>query len=316
LAKSILISGATGFIGGNIVRYFQSKDFKIYAPRYEGISEEKHAKIGVEILDLDTTLFPKIDMVIHTAARVHCMKDNQISEDLYDLYTKTNVEYTRRVASFALKSNIPKFVFLSSVKVYGNKEGCFSEISSCKPDDFYGSSKRDAENLLLDLYKAKEASLVILRLPMVYGEGNKGNILSLLYTASRGIPLPLGAAKKKRSFVYVGNIVDLCFRIYCFKIHGIRGIFNVTDGTDITSKELYSYICENFSTRFSTLYVPEVCFNVLSMLLPSTKSLFGRLFSEYCFEIKKVEQFFNWKPPISTKQGITNTSDWFKEVNK
>src|SRR5690606_33743791 len=138
----------------------------------------------------------------------HVLDDR--SPDPLAEYRRIKVAVTRKLAQQAARSGVRRFVFLSSLKVNGESTTSrpFSEHDEPRPEDAYGISKREAEDVLRTIGSETGMEIVILRPPLVYGPGVKGNFLRLLNAVAKGVPLPLASIDNRRSLVYVGNLVD------------------------------------------------------------------------------------------------------------
>lgn len=262
--------------------------------------------------------------MVHLAARVHQMNDT--APDALSQYRKSNLELTVNLAKTAIQKNIKTFVFISTVKVVGEKPGRYSESDACHPTDPYGISKLEAENALLELFGDQSVSkCIILRLPMVYGPGNKGNMLSLMKAAERRIPLPISAAKNRRSFIYVENICDAVTTVLASisEPGKLCSRFFIRDKTDATSSFLYNQIFEMMNQKKGTFWVPRKVFDISAFIgeqleqkanirTPLSKSVIARLFDEYRFSMKKFCGTYNWNPPISTNEGLKRTVEWYR----
>lgn len=146
-----------------------------------------------------------MDVVAHLAVCVHQMKENATNP--LDKYREANRDFTLKLASMTLEAGVRNFVYASTVKVVGEGGQTTEPLTEDTPfasEDPYGVSKMEAEKGLFELFsKQTNARCTIFRLPMVYGPGNKVNMLTLLKVAKMGVPLPLGAASGKRSMAYV-----------------------------------------------------------------------------------------------------------------
>jgi len=178
--------------------------------------------VGDIALDPDwMTALEAIDVVVHLAARVHIV-DDKAAEPL-SAFRQVNLAGTRALAETAVLSGVRRFIYISSVKVNG--EGCekpFTERDIPAPEDPYGVSKWEAEQILHKVAVETGLEIVILRPPLVYGPGVKANFLSLLKLLDRAIPLPLSSINNLRSFIYIGNFVDDLLE----KFYGMDRFFN------------------------------------------------------------------------------------------
>ena len=306
----IFITGGSGFIGSHIIEAFLKDGFDIVCYAKDKATELNLLSRGLNVCtDIDD--MPTVDVCIHLAARVHKMHEKK-SVDLLSDYRKVNVMFSTEVAKKAIELKVKKFIFFSSVKVYGNHAGTYSEFSELLPDDPYGISKYEAEKDLSDMFKEQHTSqLIVLRLPMVYGEGNKGNILSLLNAARCGLFMPLLNANNKRSFVYVKNIVSAVNQIVVFSFSGNIGIYNLTDSIPISTRNLYEIICKAMNRSARLFAFPKIIAVGFSLLFIKFRDVYSRLFDEYVFSVEKFCDDFNWKPPYSINNGIEATVSWY-----
>ncbi|RYA23178.1 epimerase [Malaciobacter halophilus] len=187
---NLLITGSTGFVGN----YFTQK----YKDKYE-IKTFSFLKDDINTLDCND-----VDVVFHLSALVHQMGGASVEE-----YEKVNVTQTLELAKKAKKSGVGHFIFMSTVKVYGEETtSVYTESSECKAEDEYGKSKLKAEQELLK-FEDESFNVSIIRTPIVYGYGVKANIKSLVNLVNKISILPFGKIENKRSMVYIGNLCHL-----------------------------------------------------------------------------------------------------------
>ena len=341
-----LITGANGFIGLELLNEISLAGISSKAI----IREESHrAKLESftkdiflgEIANLldSKAIFSGIYGVVHLAGRAHKMNDQ--SENPLAEYRKVNRDMTLNLAQASLEAGVKKFVFISSVKVVGDgwqkNESRQNEVISkiitesdeCRPDDPYGISKWEAEQELTRLFSGQsDAQCIILRLPMVYGPGNKGNMLTFLKAASKGIPLPIKAARAKRSMIYVKNVCNAILKILQDKrsCRPTVQTYFINDGQDITSGELYSIISQAYNGNKGVFFMPEGLFRlggitgswlekIFDKKLLLNKELVSRLFDEYRFSSESFCRDYDWKPPHTLEQGIKDTVGWHKSLS-
>src|SRR5205823_3921624 len=150
---------------------------------------------------------------------------------------------TERLARAAAQAGVKRFVFMSSIKVNGERtptDRPFRATDAPNPQDRYGRSKGDAERALARVAEETGLEVVVLRPPLVYGPGVRANFLRLVRLVERGWPLPFGAIRNRRSLVYVGNLVDLL--VLAATRADARGTFLVSDGADLSTPALATEI--------------------------------------------------------------------------
>jgi len=313
--KRILVTGANGFVGQALCRALNGNGYFIRAAVR---SNEKLAQLpeGVEYCIVGevgsgtgwSTALEGIDTVIHLASRVHLMQDN--SSDALSEYRKINTAGTKRLASLAAQSGVSRFIFLSSIKVNGEytgegNAGSFCETDTPDPQDNYAVSKWEAEQALTEIGKESGLETVILRPPLVYGPGVKANFLSLLKIIDSEVPLPFAAIKSKRSFIYLGNLVDIISK--CIMSPKVSGqTFLVSDGEDIAIPQLMKTIAKSMGRDPVLLPIP-VGFLKLFGRISGRKSKVGRLVRPLVINNGKIVGALNWKAPYSLSEGIELT---------
>ncbi|GGY76490.1 UDP-glucose 4-epimerase [Marinobacter zhanjiangensis] len=246
------------------------------------------------------------DVVVHCAARVHVMADS--AADPLTEFRRVNVDGSLDLARRAAEVGVRRFVFISSVKVNGEHTDYrppFEADEPPGPEDPYGISKREAEDGLRALARETGMEVVIVRPPLVYGPGVKGNFRSLLKLARLPIPLPFGVIENRRSLVYLENLVDF---IVCVAQHpqAANETFLVSDGKDMSTTQLLRVLRRSTGSAAMLLPVPVVCFWWAGALL-GKKPLVQRLCGSLQLDISKARQLLSWSPPFSVEEGLANT---------
>lgn len=277
--KKLLITGSNGFVG----KYFINK----YKNKYE-IKTFSFLKDDINSLDCSD-----IDVVFYLSALVHQMGGSSSEE-----YERVNVIQTLQLAKKAKESGIKQFVFMSTVKVYGEETNTkYSEKSECHPEDEYGKSKLKAEH---ELKKLEDESfrVSIIRTPIVYGYGVKANIKSLVKLVNKVSILPFGNIQNKRSMVYIGNLCHLVDEVIKQEK---SGIFLASDDEPISTTRLIELISKNLDKKVYLIKIPFFQ-SLLKLLKPSFyKRLYGSLEIDNAITKEKL----NLKNPYSVEEGIS-----------
>lgn len=311
--KHILLTGASGFVGSTLVPTLVTQGASVRCVVRSPLEIAGAEIETVPVLDGQTVwnhCLEGIDTVIHCAGRAHVMHD--LYADPLPEYRHINVEATINLARQAAAAGVKRFIFMSTVKVNGEqtmKERPFTEKDAPMPQNPYAVSKYEAEQALLKLAAETQLEVVIIRSPLIYGEGVKANFLSLLKMVHLGIPLPLGAIENKRSFVYLENLHSL---IMCCIEHpnAANQIFLVSDGQDLSTPELLRYCATAMGVGAHLIPVPE-SWCMISASLFGHEDAIHRLFDTLQVDISKAKKLLDWEPPISVQIGLHKTVQHF-----
>lgn len=276
----ILITGAASFVGRNFIDNSENKvvdEISLFANKPE---------------DID---FNRYDIVIHLVAIVH--QSRRIHDDKY---FKINRDLCLEVAEHARRGGVKQFIFLSTVKVYGEfipNSGPWNEDSVCLPEDSYGKSKYEAE-LALRKMETRDFIVSIIRTPLVYGVGVKANMLSILRLVDRFPVLPLARVNNKRSFTSAENLVAFIDRII---VQRASGIFIAMDEKPLSTTDLVNLISRYLNKKVYLFRMPKLIVESGKYLIPK---IFDRLYGSFEMDNSKTLRELNFKAPVSTEEGI------------
>ncbi|MCU0552157.1 MAG: SDR family oxidoreductase [Leptolyngbya sp. Prado105] len=310
-----LVTGATGFVGSLLCDTL-SQHHQVYGvirSETATLPDSVQPILVSSLTDLaQHAVLSEIDIVIHLAARVHQMNDT--AADPLSEFRAVNTEATKSLAIAAATAGVKRFVYLSSIKVNGEEQSTpYTERSKPQPNDPYGISKWEAECALNDIAATSNLEVVILRPPLVYGAGVKANFLNLMKLVRKGIPLPLGAIQNQRSFVYVGNLVDVIAT--CATHANAAGrTFLVSDNTDVSTTELVRKIAKSMGKPIRLVAIPPVLLTNLAQIFGKTATI-DRLFGSLTIDSSALRQTLNWQPPFSLEQGLEHTARWFQDTH-
>ena len=304
---NIVLTGATGFLGTRVADQIDRQgDLNLtrIVRRAEPAVGER--EVVIDSLDACTdwsTALKNQEVVIHAAARAHIMRE-EVADPLAE-YRNVNVDGTLNLARHALEAGVKRFVFVSSIKVNGEQTAlgrCFTSEDSPAPEDPYGISKWEAEQGLRDIAAETGMEVVIIRPPLVYGPGVKGNFASMINLVARGLPLPLGAVYNKRSLVALDNLVDLI--ITCIAHPGAANqTFLVSDGEDLSTTQLLEGVADAMGKPSRLIPVPASILQFGATLL-GKKAVAQRLLGSLQVDISHTQKCLNWTPPLTVKQGL------------
>nr|WP_244151833.1 hybrid nucleoside-diphosphate sugar epimerase/sugar transferase [Malonomonas rubra] len=312
-----MVTGATGFIGRALCSLLVSSGYHVRravrtaadSPQ-DGIPQIDTVTVG-DIgpeTEWDQALLG-IDVVVHLAARVHFMKEPEA--DPAAVYHHVNTAAAEQLARSAVKQGVKRFVFLSTAKVNGEETGVkpFTEQDQPAPQDPYAHSKFNAETLLKNLVAETGMEVVVIRPPLVYGPGVKGNFKTMLSLVAKGIPLPFGAVNNKRSLVSVDNLVDLIAT--CIKHPAAANqIFMVADGEDLSTAELLQRIGQAMNKSARLIAVPAGLLQSVAAVL-GKDAMAQRVLGSLQVDISKAKNVLDWKPPCSVDAGLQRCIDHF-----
>jgi UDP-glucose 4-epimerase len=285
-SMTVAVTGATGFVGQRFMNYKRDR----YDLRPVSLRAVKPSAISLR--DVDT--------LVHLAGKAH---DMSLQDEA--VYFDINYSITRELAEHAIESGVKHFIYISSVKVYGEgSETPLHESSPCHPEDPYGRSKLKAEEFLLSL-KSLDFTVSIVRPPVVYGPNVKGNIIRLLGAIEKGRPLPLGNTGNQRSMVFVDNLIELIHRIIDTRT---TGIFVAGDEKPLSTDELIRLISDEMGKNIRLVTVPGVLRKAMKALKPG---LYKRLFGSFVIDNSNTNQRLDFKPPYSTEYGIGEMVKWY-----
>ncbi|WP_429884717.1 UDP-glucose 4-epimerase family protein [Geoalkalibacter halelectricus] len=299
----ILLTGATGFVGSGLCSRLKAEGRDIRRAVRRQSSEGDTQAVGD--IGPDTSwgkALNGIDTVIHLAARAHIMNDG--ASDPLREFRRVNVDGTLNLARQAAASGTKRFIFLSTIKVNGEQTPPglpFTENSRSAPEDPYGISKHEAEQGLVEIARETGMEIVIIRPPLVYGPGVKGNFASMMRWIAKGIPLPLGAIHNQRSLIALDNLVD--FIITCIDHPAANQTFLVADGEDLSTTDLLRRVGQAMGKPARLIPVPMGLLKAGAALL-GKKAMAQRLYGNLQVDTSKAREVLGWVPPVSVDAGL------------
>jgi UDP-glucose 4-epimerase len=301
----LLLTGYSGFVGSQLLNNLESGYTLSLLGRTppKNIGFDFHQSELNEISDFGQAL-SDINTVIHCAARAHIMNDD--AQDSLAEFRKVNTLGTLNLAKQAVAAGVKRFIYISTIKVNGESTtvgASYKASDNSAPIDPYGQSKAEAEQLLLALGKSSGMEIVIIRPPLVYGEGVKANFASLMNLVGKGLPLPFRAINgNKRSMVSVYNLVDLI--VTCIKEpKAANQIFLVSDDNDLSTAEMVALMSKVHGKTNLALPVPVWIFDLAAKIL-NKQDIVSRLTGSLQLDIEHTKKTLDWQPPYSVEHGF------------
>ncbi|PKG88818.1 nucleoside-diphosphate sugar epimerase [Psychrobacter sp. Sarcosine-02u-2] len=313
---NILVTGANGFVGESIVKRLLTTEYQTIASvrKLPKLQQDCEYRLINNLEDNSnlTSVLRDIDVIIHSAARVHMMDDK--SADPLTEFRKVNVEGTLNLARQAVESGVKRFIFISSIKVNGEATELgrpYTEGSKPNPIDPYGVSKYEAEQGLVKIADTTALEVVIIRPSLVYGENVKGNFHSLMKWNYKGIPLPIGGIKQNlRSLVSVDNLVD--FIVTCIEHKDAKNeVFLISDDDDISTAALLEEISKGLGVKNKAVNIPAKFINTAASAIGKS-GVAQRLSGSLQVDISKAKTLLGWHPKYSTSESIQKTARSYK----
>jgi nucleoside-diphosphate-sugar epimerase len=299
---SILLTGASGFVGRELsTKYEISKMVVRDNAKYR--NQSSHI---IKALNATTDwkgAFYNVDTIIHLAGLAHS-KSFSIED-----YQSVNVGGTLHLAAEAAKSNVKRFVFVSSIGVNGTftLEQPFSNLSEPKPHNSYAQSKYDAEVGLTKIAQETGMELVIVRPTLVYGPYAPGNFGMLTRLINKLPCLPFGLIDNKRDFIAVQNLADLL--IICANSPDAAGhIFLASDGETVSIKQFTNAIARGLNKRLIQLPVPATLMRLVARLVGKS-AMAEQLIGNLQVDSSNAQEVLGWVPPYTMEQAMASLSE-------
>lgn len=306
------MTGANGLIGSALCSVLDDGEHQVIrAVRTSTTSQ------GIPVGDLnENTRWGEVlgsgtDVVVHLAGQVSMMEGEagvQASQ-----YHRVNTSGTANLARQCIRHGVKRFIFVSTVKVLGEgKSRPYSDDDLAFPADAYAISKWEAEQVLWQIAAETGMEVVVLRPPLVYGPGVKGNFLRLMQTIDNRRPLPFGAIQNRRSLICLENLTDvirLCLTHPC----AADKTFLVSDGDDVSTPELIRRMADSLERRPFLVPVPVSWIRWTGAMLGKQAAV-GRLLGSLTIDMTPLQKELGWNPPCTMQAGLAATAQWYRKT--
>ena len=313
----VALSGASGFVGRALCRRLLDEGAEVVAacrklsapPLF---SEHLFSQIQVGDIGASTDWSAALDgvgTIFHLAAHVHVIPDAVAASS--EEFFRVNTEGTEHLARSAAASGAKRLVYVSSIKVngkatHGDKK--FTAADTPAPQDPYAVSKWKAEQALHRVARETGLEVVIVRPPLVYGPGVRGNFAQMLDIVAQRIPLPFASVHNLRDLVYVENLVDAL--VTCAAHPAAAGqTYLVCDGESVSTPDLLRRLAAEMQIRSSLFLFPPALLRLVAKVGGKSQQM-ERLLGSLQVDGDKMRTDLNWVPPYSLRQGLHATAKW------
>lgn len=317
------MTGAGGFIGRHVCALLARAGYRVRgagrlpSPATEIGGLNEWIRVGSLGADADWSVaLDGVEAVVHLAGRAHVLRD-KVADPLAE-HRRVNVAGTEALAEQAAQRGVRRFVFMSSIKVNGERTGRladgswqrYTEDDAPSPVDPYGVSKWEAEQTLTRVAKKTGLEVVVLRPPLVYGPGVGANFLRLMRLVDRGWPLPFARVDNLRSLIYVENLADavLC----CLQSEAAAGRTYLVSDADVSTPDLVIAIGRALGRKARLVGLPPVLLR-LGGYLALRGAVAARLIESLAVDDTLIRRELFWSPPCTMKEGLARTVAWFRQ---
>lgn len=296
----VQITGASGFVGQNLLNYLQNHGFET-------------TSLSLRNESWKTNFDTQANAIIHLAGKAHDTKNTSEASD----YFKINTELTKELFDAFLQSEANDFIYFSSVKAAADEvHGVLDENVIANPKTPYGISKLKAEEYILSKELPQGKRMFILRPCMIHGPGNKGNLNLLFGFAKKGLPYPLASYENKRSFLSIEN---LCFAVENLLVQNCAsGVYQLADDEALSTNEVIELAGKSLGKKATLLKVSKSLINAVAkagdkLKLPLNSERLQKLTENYLVSNEKIVKAIGKPFPVSSRDGLLKTFESFRK---
>lgn len=305
--KTVLVTGSTGFLGKNLLAALTQKNYSLKA-LVRKTPQERSEKVNYQLFKGMTEVtdwssyFDKVDVVVHCAARVHILSETE--ENPLEAFRNVNVKASVAMAKAARNAGVKRFIYISSIGVNGAEthESPFNNDTKAAPYSPYTQSKYEAEQKLLAIANESSMDIVVIRPPLIYGPDAPGNFQKLLAAVEKGIPMPFGNSKNRRSFIAVANLTS--FISACIEHPKVSNkVMVVADKTAISTGQLIKAIASAYGKGPRLFSFPSGLLR-FGLELIGKKGLAQQLCGSLEIDSQASCQILDWNHPTSLEETL------------
>ena len=312
---SILITGATGYIGHQLIsKCFDNRLKAAGCVRNQSQSEIFNSESIVieDIVSFDQwdEVLNGFNTVIHLAARAHILSES--SNSSIDEFRKVNRDATLKLAKSASYAGLKRFIYMSTIGVLGDSaqmEYAFNNDSIYNPKEPYAISKMEAEIGLKKISESSGMEVVIIRPPLVYGPAAPGNFKRLLKLVNTGLPLPLAKMDAIKSMISLDNLCDILIRAVSVPLPKFN-TFVVSDGTHWSTASLVRLIAKYMGKKQSLFPVPIFLLKALASAVGKSEDI-HKLAVPLVVDGSVTSELLGWSPAKLPEEGLREAVEFY-----
>jgi nucleoside-diphosphate-sugar epimerase len=314
-AGRVLVTGADGFIGralcARLTAAHISHTGAVRALGPDDTASHDIVALGDFAAADWTSVLRGVDAIVHLAGRAHVATAHDASDPTP--FVVANVHVTRRLLDAAARAGVRRFVLASTIKVYGEATPPgkpFRAGDSAAPRDAYAHSKAGAEAVLWQACRAGTIEGVVLRLPLTYGPGVKGNFARLLEAIAAERRLPLARIDNRRTMLYVGNAVSAIES--AVTVRALAGeTLPISDAESVSTAELAERLARELGVAPRLFHLPAALMRAAGMLV-GRRAAVARLLDTLEVDAGRFRELAQWAPPYTLDQGLAATAARWK----
>lgn len=311
----VLVTGANGFVGSKLVTVILERGWfcrALVRARSNSLPHSVEQVVAGDFSSGSTEIAEAcsgVHSVIHLAGRAHKKGEN----DARAAYTRDNVAVTRSLAAACAANGVRRFVYVSSIKVYGDgsRQVAIDENTPPDPTDAYGETKLLAEAAAQEAVRTSRTEVLIFRPPLIYGPGVKANFLKLMSLVHRGVPLPFKGVRNLRSLIYVRNFADVL--AHSLGVAARTGdVYLVSDGSPLSTQAIVQRLSVALNVDSRLFFMPPAILKA-AWHLPGLGKSMERLLGSLYVDTRSSERALQWSPPFSQDQAFHDTAQWYMQ---